>query len=87
MIIKDRHILVDRLKKAMILAKADNAGDVFKINRLLMKHTEDLKELEDHMRHMLTDRRMLDAIHAKNKSKEEEAAVHRLRAEVNLWEL
>jgi len=86
MIIKDRHVLVDRLGKALKAAKADNAGDAFKINAVLKLQQEKLKELETHLRSLIADRRMLDAIHLKNAAKNEEAEVARLRLQINAWE-
>jgi hypothetical protein len=87
MIIKERHILVDRLGKALAEAKGDNAGDAFKINAILKLQKERLKELEDHLRSLIADRKMLDAIHAKDRAKNELAEIARLRIQINAWGL
>jgi hypothetical protein len=86
MIIKDRHVLVDRLGKALIESKSDNAGDAFKINAVLKLQKERLSELEKHLRSLIADRKMLDAIHAKNAAKHEIAEIARLRIQINAWE-
>jgi hypothetical protein len=87
MIIKDRHILISRYEAAVILAKEDNAGDVFKLNQLLMHHKSECKILEDHLKVIISERKQLDTIHLKNKKKEEELAAIRLRVEVSLWKI
>lgn len=84
-IIKDRHILIERFGKVLELAKKDNAGDSFKVNRLLKHHVAELGVLENHLRGLIADRKMLDAIHLKNRVKNEEAEVSRLRVEVGYW--
>lgn len=86
-IIKDRHILIDRLTKVLELSKKDNAGDSFKVNRLLKHHLADLNKLETHLRSLITERKTLDAIHLKNRVKNEEAEVSRLRIELGYWEI
>lgn len=84
-IIKDRHILIERMGKVLELSKKDNAGDSFKVNRLLKHHVTELGVLENHLRSLIADRKMLDAIHLKNRVKNEEAEVTRLRIEMSHW--
>jgi len=85
MVIKERHILVERLKKLLVIAKTDNKGDAFKINRLYLYHKNELGKLEDRLREkVVDDRRKKDRSH-QDWLKEEEAAVHRLRLEIERW--
>lgn len=84
MIIRDRHEMIERLKRAIKQSKQDNAGDIFKLNRLLKTHVERVKILEDDLK---------NAIHVKNnvvqsaQKKFDDAEIARLRVTVAQWDL
>lgn len=86
-VIKERHTLVERLKKLLAKAIGDNRGDAFKINRLLKYHTKQLRELEERLKDKVAaDKVKRDKAHS-NWLVEEEAAINRLRIEINNWSL
>lgn len=84
MIIRDRHQMIDRLKKAIEQSKKDNAGDIFKLNRLLKTHLERVKVLEDDLKSALHVKTNL--VHAAQQQFDE-AEIARLRITVSQWDL
>lgn len=86
-VIKERETLVARLNKLLEKAKQENKGDVFKINRVLMSHTESLKQLKDSLAKKIGEEKRKAQDSYKNSVKEEEAAVNRLRIQIANWSL
>jgi hypothetical protein len=87
MIIKDRHVLVDRLKKLLVISKGDNAGDCFKINRMLKHQQQGLKELEQYLHVLIAQRKGHEAVMARERIKAEELEIVRLRLQLDQWGL
>ena len=85
MVIRDRHILVERLEMALADSKKDGMGDAFRINALLKVQRENLKELEDQLKSMTASPEMLHAMKLADKKKADQAAVCRMRVEINQW--
>lgn len=84
-IIKDRHVLVDRLKKALVLAKGDNVGDAFKLNRLIKHQQEQLQVLEGRLKSVLKENSEMEVVRQSAVLQEEQQQVLRLRREARYW--
>lgn len=82
-IIKDRHILVETIQNALKAAKADNAGDAFKLNKELIKHQKQLSDLEAQFMVLIKEKQELDAEAHKRAIKAKELAAVRLRLQVS----
>ena len=86
-VIRERKILVQRLERLLDIAKQDNKGDVFKINRLLKFQKNALSQLEISLQDKINKDYKQAQARAKNKAREEEAAINRLRVEISNWSL
>lgn len=86
-VIKERETLVSRLNKLLTIAKQENKGDVFKINRVLISHTESLRQLKESLNKKIAEEKKKAQDSFKNSVKEEEAALNRLRSQIAHWSL
>lgn len=84
--IKNQEINVSRLKKCLALAVGDNGEDKFKINRMLLKHTKLLHDLQKSLGEAIKHAKYLEGVQAREDKKAEEAAIRRLRIEIQLFD-
>lgn len=86
-VIRERKILAQRLERLLDIAKQDNKGDVFKINRLLKFHKNALHQMEVSLQDKINKDYKQAQARVKNQTREEEAAINRLRVEISNWSL
>lgn len=86
-IIRDREIMLGRLRKALEQSKADGRGDAFKLNRFVKHHEEKLKELRADFSVLVKEHKELKQLRQANHAKIEQAEVDRLRSAVALWSI
>jgi hypothetical protein len=85
MVIKDRHVLVERLEMALKESKKDGMGDMFRINAILKHQREQLSVLEKQLKDNTVSPETLKAMKLQDKKRDDEAAVARLRHEIDQW--
>ena len=85
MVIRDRHVLVERLEMALTEAKKDGKGDAFRINAILRVQKEQLLILEEQLKSVTVSPETLRAMKLQDKKRADEAAVNRLRSEIDQW--
>lgn len=84
-IIKERHVLVNDLKQALALAKGDNAGDAFKLNRLIKYHEDQLQILEGKLKEVLQQHEQMKHVKDAAMRQDKQQKVLRLRKEARYW--
>lgn len=85
MVIRDRHVLVHRLEMALKESKMDGKGDAFRINALLNHQRSELKVLEQQLKDNTASQEMMDSIKKEEMKREDEAAVNRIRSQIDEW--
>jgi len=85
MILKERHINLNRLKIALKESKADNAGDCFKLNRLIKFHEDGIKQLEQELKESIQVQERKYANAAKDAAEEDRMAAVRIRLTLKGW--
>jgi NAD(P)H-hydrate repair Nnr-like enzyme with NAD(P)H-hydrate epimerase domain len=84
-VIKERHVLVNNLKAALVLAKGDNVGDAFKLNRLIRYQQEQIQVLEGKLKEILKQHEQMKHIKDAALKQDEQQKVLRLRKEARYW--
>lgn len=84
-IIKDRHVLVQRLGMALKEAKEDGKGDAFRINAILKEQLRQLSILEIELKSITPTQETIKAAILQDKKQADQAAINRIRAEIDQW--
>ena len=86
-VIKERRKLVNQLAILLVRSKNDNAGDVFKINRLHKHHKQLLAEMETYLSRLVQENIDMNEVKRREYIRAEALEIDRLRIQVNQWGL
>ena len=84
-VIRDRKKLIQQLAVLLIRSKKDNAGDIFKINRLYKHHNKLLAEMETYFNKLVQENIDMNEVKRREFIRAQALEIDRLRIEINQW--